>query len=254
MTLQLTVVDAFTDRPFSGNPAAICFVDEFPSDERMQTVAAEMNLAETAFVVERGGGRYDLRWFSPTVEVDLCGHATLATTHVLGRPATFRTRSGELVCSVTPDGLIEMDFPADPPSEAELPDGTGLGGVRWFGRGKFDGLAELDSAETVRTMVPDLAGIEALGGRALIVTATGDRPGIDIVSRVFAPAAGIPEDPVTGSAHCTLAEHWGGRLGLHAMTGEQASPRGGIVTMRRAGERVLLGGRAVTVSTVSLLV
>lgn len=132
MTLELTVVDAFTDRPFSGNPAAICFVDEFPNDARMQTVAAEMNLAETAFVVERGEGRYDLRWFSPTVEVDLCGHATLATTHILGRPATFRTRSGELVCSVTPDGVIEMDFPADPPSEAELPDGTGLGGVRRF--------------------------------------------------------------------------------------------------------------------------
>jgi predicted PhzF superfamily epimerase YddE/YHI9 len=254
MGVELTVVDAFTDRPFSGNPAAVALVEEFPDDEQMQIIAAEMNLSETAFAVERAEGAYDLRWFSPAVEVDLCGHATLATTHLLGRPARFKTKSGELVCSITNDGLIEMDFPADPPEEAPLPAGTGLAAVEWYGRGRFDGLAQLSSAAAVRSMVPDLAAIERLGGRALIVTATGDRPGIDCVSRVFAPATGISEDPVTGSAHCTLASFWGKRLGLDTLTGEQASARGGIVSMRRAGERVVLGGRAVTVSRVSLLV
>jgi predicted PhzF superfamily epimerase YddE/YHI9 len=252
MALQLTVVDAFTDRPFSGNPAAVAIVDEFPDEALMQAVAAEMRLPETAFVVDRGEGAFDLRWFSPNVEVDLCGHATLATTHVLGRPARFQTRSGELVCSIS--DLIEMDFPSDPPEETALPAATGLDGVKWFGRGRFDGLAELGSAAAVRSMVPDLPAIERLGGRALIVTATGDGPGIDCVSRVFAPAIGISEDPVTGSAHCTLASFWGDRLGQNVLTGEQASSRGGVVQMRRSGTRVVLGGRAVTISRVSLLV
>jgi predicted PhzF superfamily epimerase YddE/YHI9 len=254
MALQLTVVDAFTDRPFSGNPAAVALVSEFPEDSLMQAVAAEMHLPETAFAVDRGEGCYDLRWFSPNVEVDLCGHATLATTHVLGHPARFSTRSGELVCTISDDGLIEMDFPADPPEEAPLPAGTSLLGVEWFGRGRFDGLVQLESAAAVRSMVPDLPAIERLGGRALIVTAAGDRPGIDCVSRVFAPAIGISEDPVTGSAHCTLASFWGKRFGRDTMTGEQASARGGVVRMRRAGGRVVLGGHGVTVSRVSLLV
>jgi predicted PhzF superfamily epimerase YddE/YHI9 len=254
MALELTVVDAFTERPFSGNPAAVALLDEFPPEDRMQAIAAEMRLPETAFVVERGEGRYDLRWFSPAVEVALCGHATLATTHVLGRPARFQTKSGELVCSVAEDGLIEMDFPADPPEEAPLPAGIDLGDVQWYGRGRFDGLAQLGSAAQVRSLMPDLAAIERIGGRALIVTAAGDRDGIDCVSRVFGPATGIPEDPVTGSAHCTLAAFWGERLGLDVLTGEQASARGGVVRMRRAGDRVVLGGHAVTVSRVSLLV
>lgn len=247
VALELTVVDAFTDRPFSGNPAAVAVLDEFPAEELMQAVAAELHLSETAFAVSRGGDRYDLRWFSPTVEIDLCGHATLATTHVLGRPARFQTKSGELVCSLTHDGLIEMDFPADPPVEAPLPSGSGLEGVRWFGRGRFDGLAQLDSAAEVRSMVPDLPAIERIGGRALIVTASGDRTGIDCVSRVFAPAAGIPEDPVTGSAHCTLAPYWCDRLGRAELTGYQASPRGGTVRVRAAADRILLTGHAVTV-------
>jgi predicted PhzF superfamily epimerase YddE/YHI9 len=254
MPLELTVVDAFTDRLFSGNPAAVCVVDEFPDQGLMQAVAAEMNLAETAFSVHRGGDGYDLRWFTPTVEVDLCGHATLATTHVLGRSATFQTRSGELVCSITEDGLIEMDFPADPPHEAPLPDGLGLEGVRWFGYGRFDGLAVLENGAAVRSLVPDITVITRLFGRGLIVTAAGDSPGIACVSRFFAPAAGVPEDPVTGSAHCTLSSYWGERLGRDSLTGEQASPRGGIVRMRRQGDRVVLGGRAITASHVSLLV
>jgi len=252
MAFELTVVDAFTDRPFSGNPAAVAVLDEFPDEDLMQAVAAEMNLAETAFAVHRGGDRYDLRWFTPAVEVDLCGHATLATTHVLGRPAKFQTKSGELACTVAEDGLIEMDFPADPPEAALAP--PFLGPIRWFGLGRFDALAQLESASAVRAMVPDLPAIERMGGRALIVTAGGDRPGVDCVSRVFAPSAGINEDPVTGSAHCTLGSFWADRLGRDVLTGEQASRRGGTVHMRVGGDRVVLGGRAVTVSKVTLVV
>jgi len=252
MPFDLTVVDAFTDRPFSGNPAAVAVLDEFPGEDRMQGVAAEMNLAETAFAVHRGGDRYDLRWFTPVVEVDLCGHATLATAHVLGRPVKFQTRSGELACSVAEGGLIEMDFPADPPEVATAP--QFLGPIRWFGVGRSVALAQLESASAVRSMVPDLPAIEAMDVRALIVTAGGDRPGIDCVSRVFAPSVGINEDPVTGSAHCTLGSFWADRLGREVLTGEQASRRGGIVHMRVGAERIVLGGHAVTVSKVSLLV
>ncbi len=255
MALELTVVDAFTERPFTGNPAAVALMDEFPPEDRMQAIAAEMHLPETAFVVERGEGLYDLRWFSPAVEVALCGHATLATTHVLGRPARFQTKSGELVCSVTQDGLIEMDFPADPPRGGPAAGRDGARGRAVVRAGPFRRPGRnLGSAAQLRSMVPDLPAIERLGGRALIVTAAGDRDGIDCVSRVFGPATGIPEDPVTGSAHCTLAAFWGERLGRDTLTGEQASPRGGIVSMRRADDRVVLGGHAVTVSRVSLLV
>jgi predicted PhzF superfamily epimerase YddE/YHI9 len=252
--LELTVVDAFTDRLFSGNPAAVCLVNEFPDQGLMQAVAAEMNLAETAFAVHRGTDEYDLRWFTPTIEVALCGHATLAMTHVIGGSARFQTKSGELACSITDDGLIEMDFPADPPAETRLPEGIGLDGVVWFGTGRFDGFAVLDDAGAVRSLVPDLSAIARLFARGLIVTAPGDRVGIDCVSRFFAPAAGVPEDPVTGSAHCTLSSYWSERLGRDELVGEQASPRGGTVRMRRNGERVLLGGRAVTASRVTLFV
>lgn len=254
MPLQLTVVDAFTDRLFAGNPAAVCVVKEFPDGGLMQAVAAEMHLAETAFAVPRSPDCYDLRWFTPTVEVPLCGHATLATVHVLGRPVRFRTRSGELACTLADDGLIEMDFPADPPGEATVPEGTGVGGVEWFGKGRAYAIAQLENAAAVRALVPDMAAIAAHFEHALIVTAVGDRPGVDCVSRFFAPNLGVPEDPVTGSAHCTLAPFWAARLGRQRLVGEQASARGGIVHMRTAGGRVVLGGRAVTASTVTLLV
>ena len=254
MVMELTVVDAFTDRPFSGNPAAVAIVAEFPDSARMQAIAAEMALAETAFAVRRGADRYDLRWFTPTVEVDLCGHATLATTHIIGRAVRFETRSGPLPTTIAPGGLIELDCRGDIPERAELPLTLGLEGVRWFGRGRFDFLAELPSAASVRSLVPDLSAIRSLDGRGLIVTAIGDRPGVACVSRYFAPGVGIAEDPVTGSAHCTLGSFWAPRLGIRSLTGEQASPRGGTVHTRMAGDRVVIGGQAVTVSTVSLLV
>ncbi len=254
MGLRLVVVDAFTDRPFAGNPAAVAVVDDFPADQVMQTVAREMNLAETAFLTRRPDGDLDLRWFTPDVEVDLCGHATLASAHVLGGPARFHTRSGVLACASGENGIIDMDFPADPPAQvADLPD-LDVGRVRWAGRGRFDMLVELEDASAVRGLQPNLAAIAALDTRAVIVTAPGDHPGVDCVSRVFAPNVGIAEDPVTGSAHCTLAEFWGERTGRTTLVGEQASARGGTVLMRREGERVILGGRAVTVSEVHLLV
>jgi predicted PhzF superfamily epimerase YddE/YHI9 len=254
MPLELTVVDAFTDRPFGGNPAAVCPVDEFPPEDRMQAIATEMNLSETAFVVPRGGDEFDLRWFTPRVEVDLCGHATLASTHVLGRSARFHTKSGELSCTIASDGLIEMDFPTDLPTEAALPADCGIEGAEWTGKARADWFVVLGDAAAVRSLVPDITAIERLGGRGMIVTAAGDRTGFDCVSRFFAPAVGIPEDPATGSAHCALASYWGARLGRTELVGEQASKRGAVVHMRLAGDRIVLGGRAVTVSRVSLLV
>jgi predicted PhzF superfamily epimerase YddE/YHI9 len=253
MALELTVVDNFTDRPFAGNPAAVTVVDAFPPDTRMQQVAAEMNLAETAFVVPRPDGDHDLRWFTPSVEVDLCGHATLAAAHVLGGSARFHTRSGVLCCSPGLSGRIEMDFPATPSSEADPPSDLSIKGIKWFGRGRFDVLIELADAGTVRAFEPDLVELAALGSRAVIITAPGDQAGVDCESRVFGPNVGIPEDPATGSAHCTLAVHWGERLGKTELVGHQASARGGTVHMRREGDRVVLGGQAVTVSTVEMV-
>ncbi len=257
MGLHLTVVDAFTDEPFRGNPAAVARLDTFPDETRMQAVAREMNLSETAFVVARPDGDHDLRWFTPTVEVDLCGHATLAAAHLLGGSARFHTRRGVLACTIGADGWIEMDFPSDPAVEAPLPASVGLGiaDVRSYGLARGDALIELADAGSVRGFQPDLPGLAALGTRAVIVTAAGDRPGVDCVSRVFGPNVGIPEDPVTGSAHCTLAPYWSARLGRNDLVGEQASVRGGIVRMRMCGtDRVAIGGRAVTTAQVQLLV
>ncbi|HXX90105.1 MAG TPA: PhzF family phenazine biosynthesis protein [Acidimicrobiales bacterium] len=252
MPLELAVVDAFTDRPFTGNPAAVAVVPAFPADDRMQLVAREMSLSETAFAVPRADGEHDLRWFTPYAEVDLCGHATLATAHVLGGSGTFHTRRGVLRCTPGEGGWIDMDFPADPPAVVAAPGGgLGLPARRW-GRGRDDVLVELADAEAVRSMVPDLGAVAALGSRALIVTAASDRAGVDCVSRVFGPNVGIPEDPVTGSAHCTLACYWSERLGRSSLVGEQASARGGIVRMRLAGDRVVLSGQAVTVATTTL--
>jgi predicted PhzF superfamily epimerase YddE/YHI9 len=254
VVVELTTVDAFTSEPFAGNPAAVAVLVAFPADVVMQTIAREMNLSETAFVVPRRDGDFDLRWFTPSVEVDLCGHATLAAAHLLGGTARFHTRSGLLRCCGSDDGWIEMDFPADPPTPADPPSSLDLPGLVWYGLGKWDAIAVLDHPETVRQLDPDLRALAAAGTRLVIVTARGDRPGIDCVSRAFAPNAGVPEDPVTGSAHCTLAEYWGERLGRNDLVGEQASPRGGIVRMGRHGDRVVLGGQAVTIANVHMAV
>jgi predicted PhzF superfamily epimerase YddE/YHI9 len=255
MGLELTVVDAFTERPFAGNPAAVAIVPEFPDGNSMQAVAREMNLSETAFVVSRADGDYDLRWFTPVAEVALCGHATLASAHVVGSPARFHTRSGVLSCTAAADGSIEMDFPSDPPTPVEMdPAALGLEGVRWCGQTRDDLLVELAGAAAVRSFVPDLSRLAAAGTRGVIVTGAGDVPGIDCVSRFFAPNLGIPEDPVTGSAHCALAVFWAERTGKHRLLGEQASSRGGLVRMTHQGDRVVLGGHAVAISRVRLLV
>jgi predicted PhzF superfamily epimerase YddE/YHI9 len=254
--IELKVVDAFTSEPFSGNPAAVTFLNRFPPDDWMAKVAREMNLSETAFVVPRPDGDHDLRWFTPAAEVDLCGHATLASAHVLGGSARFHTRSGPLECRPGESGRIEMDFPADPPEPAPVEAALDLPGaeVLAWARGRFDILIEVADAGWLRAYQPDVAAIAGLGSRGLILTAAGDQEGIDFVSRFFGPAVGVVEDPVTGSAHCTLAVYWAARTGRSAMTGYQASARGGTVNVRLAGDRVVLGGSAVTVSEVRMAV
>ncbi len=250
--LPLTIVDAFTDAPFSGNPAGVCRLDGWPADGWLQQVAAEVNLAETAFVVARERpDHFDLRWFTPTVEVDLCGHATLATAHVLDLPGqvTFHTRSGELRCTAH-DGAVEMDFPAIASTPVALDPRLveALGAqVRSTALGSFL-LAEVADASTVRELRPDLAGVRAVHTHGVIVTAGADpADAVDIVSRVFAPNMGIDEDSVTGSAHCQLGPWWAQRLGRDTLLAEQASARRGRLTVRVAGDRVVLAGTAVTV-------
>lgn len=252
MTLELFVVDSFTDTPFRGNPAAVAFLDEFPSDDRMQNIAREVNHSETAFVVPRDDGDHDLRWFTPTIEVDLCGHATLAAAHLLAGTVRFHTRSGLLSCRTFGDGWIELDLPANSPVQDDAMALAGVGDIVWSGRSATFALLELASAAQVRGLDPDLVALASLGTHGVIVTAAGDQPGIDFVSRVFAPNAGIPEDPVTGAAHCTLAAHWSARLGSASLVGEQASARGGIVRVQLDGERVRVAGQAVTTCHVSL--
>jgi predicted PhzF superfamily epimerase YddE/YHI9 len=257
--MRIFQVDAFTRRPFAGNPAAVCLLDEPRDDAWMQAVAAEMNLAETAFV-EREGDGFGLRWFTPTTEVDLCGHATLAAAHVLwelgesGDRLRFRTRSGTLTAERT-DGSIHLDFPAEPAGATDVPPGLedALGAVsRWVGRNRFDYLVEVADGGTVRSLVPDFRALRQLPGRGFIVTAAGEK-GCDFVSRFFAPGAGIDEDPVTGSAHCCLGPYWAARLGRSDLVGYQASTRGGYVGVHVAGERVVLSGPAVTVLRGELL-
>jgi PhzF family phenazine biosynthesis protein len=257
MAVPITVVDAFTDRAFAGNPAAVCRMDAWPDDGRLRAIAAEMNLAETAFVVPAAAdGEYDLRWFTPSGhEVELCGHATLATTHVLGRAAVFHTRSGALRCTPAEDGWITLDLPATASTTASANPAIieAIGSqVRSSWSGSFD-VVELAGAAAVRELRPDLAQLAMVCPHGLIVTAAGDRPGIDMVSRVFAPAIGIPEDPVTGSAHCQLAPLWAKRLARHDLVAEQASARGGVLRLRVDGDRVHVSGQAVTVWEGTLL-
>ncbi len=263
MPLTITQVDAFTSEPFGGNPAAVCLLPRPLESGWMQHVAREMNLSETAFLVRRDDGSFDLRWFTPAVEVDLCGHATLASAHALWEaghlapdaPAVFHTRSGRL-SAVRRDSWTEMDFPAEPDEAAPAPEelAAALGAdPAYVGRNRFDYLVEVDNEATVRRLAPDFRRLGQIEARGVIVTARADTDGFDFVSRFFAPHAGIDEDPVTGSAHCCLGPHWQRRLGRDAFTAWQASARGGLVRVAVRGERVALSGQAVTVLRGELL-
>jgi PhzF family phenazine biosynthesis protein len=267
MTHPITVVDSFTDTPFGGNPAGVCVLARPTTEAWMQSVAAELNLAETAFLVPRPDGDHDLRWFTPATEVDLCGHATLASAHVLGGERRFHTRSGVLTCRPGADGAITMDFPAIPVSPVEMPGVDDWAGALGVGSDRIVGLwagggwtlVEAAAPADVRSARPGPGAIAELApdSAVLLAAAPGDRPGVDSVCRVFAPVYGIDEDPVTGSAHCVLAP-WlaarpggggsaAGGEGRTSFVGEQVSARGGLVGMRLTGERVVLSGRAVTV-------
>ncbi len=258
--MRILVIDAFTDRPFAGNPAGVCLLERPADPEWMRRVAAEMRHSETAFLhpLDDGDADYGLRWFTPTVEVDLCGHATLASAHALyetgavgpDAPIRFATRSGVLVTTRDDRGRIAMDFPAEPAVPVAAPDGLAEAlGARpaWVGRNRFDLLVEVADEDTVERLSPDLAAVGALDARGVVVTAASGRPDRDFVSRFFAPAVGVPEDPVTGSAHCALGPYWAERLGRSTVVGVQVSARTGRVEVAVRGDRVTLAGHAVTV-------
>jgi len=258
MTLPLVLIDAFTGDRFSGNPAAVTLLDKPRPESWMQAVAREMNQAETAFLVPQGD-EYGLRWFTPTVEMDLCGHATLASGHFLwqeghlrdDQPGVFHTKSGVLTATRSGE-WITLDFPATPPAPCETPphllESLGLekGGGDVL-RSKFDYLVVVDDADVLRAIRPDLPRLRTIDARGAIVTCLSDRPDADFLSRFFAPRAGVDEDPVTGSAHCALSPYWSARLSRPSLTGYQASARGGLVRVEHTGDRVKLSGKAVTV-------
>lgn len=258
MGQPLTWVDAFTDEPFAGNPAAVCVVERARDERWMQALAREIGLSETAFVEPRGE-EFGLRWFTPAVEVDLCGHATLASAHVLWeegrlppeRPARFRTRSGALSARRLDDGWIGLDFPATPAAAREAPDGLAEGlGARpgWAGRtSQGDWVVELEDEAAVRALAPDMRRLAEIEMRGVIVTAAATTDGADYVLRFFGPGSGVDEDPVTGSAQCALGPFWAERLGRDALVACQVSPRGGWLRVRADGDRVGIDGRAVTV-------
>jgi PhzF family phenazine biosynthesis protein len=262
MPLSIVQVDAFTNKPFAGNPAAVCVLPTACDEAWMRDVASEMNLSETAFLV-RDGDAFHLRWFTPAMEVSLCGHATLASAHVLwecghlkpGEQARFHTLSGLLTADQRGE-WIEMDFPmkADEPAEAPPHLSEALGTqLKYVGRNQFDYIAEVESETVVRGLKPNHSLLSELGVRGVIVTARSENSDFDFVSRFFAPGSGINEDPVTGSAHCCLGPFWAKRLGKTEFLAYQASARGGVVRVRLEGERVILGGQAVTVLRGELL-
>jgi PhzF family phenazine biosynthesis protein len=262
MPLPVVWVDAFTLEPFAGNPAAVCVLPEPRDAAWMQHVAREMNLAETAFV-DRATDGFNLRWFTPTVEIDLCGHATLACAHVLwetgqvaaSEPIRFHTRSG-ILTAVRRDDWIELDFPVTPEQPVETPAGLieALGVLpRYVGKSRFDFLVEVDDEEAVRGLRPDFHRLRTIPARGIIVTSRSSMPGCDFVSRFFAPASGIDEDPVTGSSHSCLAHFWSRRLHKDSFIARQLSARGGLLKVELEGDRVRLGGQAVTVIRGELL-
>lgn len=256
MAQRIFQVDAFTSEAYKGNPAAVCVMTGPREEQWMRNVAAEMNLSETAFLYPENDG-YRLRWFTPTVEVDLCGHATLASAHVLWEEgylkqhneARFYSRSG--VLTATRNGnWIELDFPSTPEqpvfSPPELEQSLGVQG-RYVGKSKFDYLVEVESEEVVRNLNPNMTLLKTIPIRGVMVTSRSSSEGFDFVSRFFAPASGVDEDPVTGSAHCCLGPFWQKKLNKSVFTAFQASKRGGVVRVAVVGDRVLLGGQAVTV-------
>ncbi len=266
MNLAITQVDAFTPTPFQGNPAAICLTDGPVDETWMKHLAREMNLSETAFLYPVGE-QFSLRWLTPAIEVDLCGHATLAAAHTLwesgrldpNQAALFRTRSGLLTATRGSDGWITLDFPAQPAKSSlessvieMLDQALGANAISASSNG-VDLLVELESETVLRQLAPDFTALKRLGGRGVIVTARSDS-GFDFVSRFFAPAAGIDEDPVTGSAHCFLGPFWAEKLGRNELLAYQASERGGVVRVSVKGNRVQLAGQAVTVLHATLVV
>ncbi len=264
MSIPIFQVDAFTGKPFRGNPAGVCLLKGPADADWMQAVAAEMNVAETAFLCPEEGGFY-LRWFTPAVEVELCGHATLAASHILWeqgiippeRTARYRTLSGILTARLE-GKLVELDFPARPP-RPEAPDWTdeliGALGVKpcFVGLSAEDALVEVADEDTVRALRPDIEALRPLPVRGVIVTSRSRNREYDFISRFFAPAVGIDEDPVTGSAHCVLGPYWAGKLGRKSLSAFQASSRGGELRVTLAGDRVLIAGKAVTVIKGELL-
>lgn len=263
MSIRIVQVDAFTDRPFAGNPAAVCVLQQPKPEQWLRDVAREMNLSETAFLTPHDGG-FNLRWLTPAIEVDLCGHATVASAHVLwqdghlreGQQARFFSRSGLLTADRRGD-WIELDFPAkvavasEPPPDL-LP-ALGVEAAKYVGKNAFDYLVEVDSEATLRKLSPDHSALKKVAVRGVMVTARSSTPEFDFISRFFAPGSGIDEDPVTGSSHTALGPYWSERLGKTEFTAYQASARGGVVRVRLAGDRVILGGKAVTVMTGDLL-
>ncbi|MBT3320436.1 MAG: PhzF family phenazine biosynthesis protein [Clostridia bacterium] len=252
--MKIYIVDAFTSEPYAGNPAAICLLGSEKPDEWMQKIAAEMNLSETAFLIKQDDG-FALRWFTPTAEVDLCGHATLASAHWLWESQTtdvqeirFHTKSGLLTARKNGD-WIEMNFPLEreektppPPSLEEI-----LGvPFKYVGKNRMDYLVEVENQETLAQLETDFALLKTVSTRGLIVTALSDEPDVDFVSRCFFPGLGIDEDPVTGSAHCCLGPYWSSKLGKDELTAKQVSARGGLLKLQLLGERILISGRAVT--------
>lgn len=259
---KLYIVDAFTSEPFRGNPAGVIVTDQEISVSQMQSIAAELGFSESAFVYRQESG-YAIRWFTPTVEAPLCGHATLAAAHILWsqiletkNEIQFYSLSGQLKAARKADGEIELDFPkeemqpiTDIPSVITQEFGTQ---VKVFGKNRLDYIAQLENEDQVRDYQPDFQVLAELG-QGLIITAKADLPGIDFVSRVFAPSEGISEDPVTGSAHCCLSPYWSGILGRSRLVGQQLSRRGGLVKTVLADQRVLLSGRAVTIAQGELI-
>jgi PhzF family phenazine biosynthesis protein len=263
MQAELHLVDAFTNSPFRGNTAGVCIPDGPAEDGWMQQVAAELKQSETAFLFPEGEN-WNLRWFTPAKEIELCGHATLAAASVLfatsrvpgDKAIVFETLSGKLTVRKESD-WISMDFPAEPPAPTMPVPGLGqaLGVEPLFtGRNRFDILVELPLADDVCSLEPDMNALSPIRARGIIVTAASDLPNIDFVSRFFAPSVGVPEDPVTGSAHCCLAPYWGMKLKKTEMTGFQCSARGGSVRVKLSGDRVILCGHAVPVFSGTLLV